>query len=76
MNAKRKGDTLILVGAVLTVVLAIILVALAFVLTGMCDKEEIAKDILSGDLDLVKNNDRRNGNIQKWIRSLKPLPRR
>ena len=57
MNAKRKGDTLILVGAVLTVVLAIILVALAFVLRGMCDREEIAKDILSGDLDLVKDKD-------------------
>lgn len=56
MVKKRKGDTLILAALIITIVLtlACILIGIIIFKSDMCDKNEILKDILNGDLKIRK----------------------
>ncbi|MCR5350421.1 MAG: SUR7/PalI family protein [Acholeplasmatales bacterium] len=56
MNNKRKGDTLILVGAILSVFLILLFALLAIVLYKLADKTDIAEKIIKGDLEIIDNN--------------------
>lgn len=48
---KKRGDTLILVGAILSVLIIFLLFLAAYIFNDMADKEEIAKDLISGALE-------------------------
>lgn len=52
---KKRGDVFLLVGAILTIFVIIIMCIFAGVAYDSADKEEIAKGIINGDLDLIKD---------------------
>ena len=54
MKVKRKGDTLILVGLILTIIIACFLILIGYVLysSDYCDKSVIRADIIAGDLKI------------------------
>lgn len=52
---KKKGDTFLLVGAILSIFIILIMIFFAYTSNDMADKTEIAKDIINGDLDLIKD---------------------